>query len=85
MDTKRSGRAPRLLMPAVQQGRDFVEKEGVEVAHMGKALAGQDYSEQWASPALGSTIVDQVVDIILTTTPTPADLPGSALNRLEST
>lgn len=72
-------------MPAVQQGRDFVEKEGVEVAHMGKALAGQDYSEQWASPALGSTIVDQVVDIILTTTPTPADLPGSALNPLEST
>jgi hypothetical protein len=56
-------------MPAVQQGRDFVEKEGVEVAHMGEALAGQDYSEQWASPALGSTIVDQVVDIILTTTP----------------
>jgi hypothetical protein len=36
-------------MPAVQQGRDFVEKEGVEVAHMGEALAGQDYSEQWAS------------------------------------
>jgi hypothetical protein len=28
-------------MPAVQQGRDFVEKEGVEVAHMGAALAGQ--------------------------------------------
>jgi hypothetical protein len=51
MDTKRSGRAPRLLMPAVQQRRDFVEKEGVEVAHMGEALAGQDYSEQWASPA----------------------------------
>jgi len=49
MDTKRSGRAPRLLMPAVQQGRDFVEKEGVEVAHMGEALAGQGYSEQWAS------------------------------------
>jgi hypothetical protein len=72
-------------MPAVQQGRDFVEKAGVEVAHMGEALAGQDYSEQWASPALGSTIVDQVVDIILTTTPTQADLPGSALNRLEST
>ena len=70
MDTKRSGRAPRLLMPAVQQRRDSVEKEGVEVAHMGEALAGQDYSEQWASPALGSTIVDQVVDIILTTTPT---------------
>lgn len=61
MDTKRSGRAPRLLMPAVQQGRDFVEKEGVEVAHMGEALAGQDYSEQWVSPALGSTIVDQVL------------------------
>jgi hypothetical protein len=72
-------------MPAVQQGRDFVEKEGVEVAHMGEALAGQDYSEHWASPALGSTIVDQVVDIILTTTPIPADLPGSALNCLEST
>jgi hypothetical protein len=36
-------------MPAVQQGRDFVKKEGVEVAHMGEALAGQDYSEQWAS------------------------------------
>jgi hypothetical protein len=72
-------------MPAVQQGRDFVEKEGVEVAHMGEALAGQDYSEQWASPALGSTIVDQVVDIILTTAPAPADLPGTALNRLEST
>jgi hypothetical protein len=72
-------------MPAVQQGRDFVEKEGVEVAHMGEALAGQDYSEQWASPALGSTIVDQVVDIILTTGPAPADLPGTALNRLEST
>ena len=52
MDTKRSGRAPRLLMPAVQQGPDFVETEGVEVAHMGEALAGQDYSEQWASPAL---------------------------------
>jgi hypothetical protein len=52
---------------------------------MGEALAGQDYSEQWASPAVRSTIVDQVVDIILTTTPTPADLPGSALNRLEST
>jgi hypothetical protein len=85
MDTKRSGRAPRLQMPAVQQRRDFVEKEGVEVAHMGEAPAGQHYSEQWASPALGSTIVDQVVDIILTTTPTPADLPGSALNRLEST
>jgi hypothetical protein len=72
-------------MLAVQQGRDFVEKEGVEVAHMGEALAGQDYSEQWASPALGSTIVDQVVDIILTTAPAPADLPGTALNRLEST
>ena len=43
---------PHLLMPAVQQRRDFVEKEGVEVAHMGEALAGQDYSEQWASPAL---------------------------------
>jgi hypothetical protein len=43
---------PPLLMPAVQQRRDFVEKEGVEVAHMGEALAGQDYSEQWASPAL---------------------------------
>ena len=40
MDTKRSGRAPRLLMPAVQQGPDFVETEGVEVAHMGEALAG---------------------------------------------
>jgi hypothetical protein len=52
MDTKRSGRTPRLLMPAVQQRRDFVEKEGVEVAHMGEALASQDYSEQWASPAL---------------------------------
>ena len=52
MDTKRSGRAPRLLMPAVQQRRDFVEKEGVEVAHMGEALAGQDYSEQWASPVV---------------------------------
>ena len=43
---------PRLLMPAVQQRRDFVEKEGVEVAHIGEALAGQDYSEQWACPAL---------------------------------
>jgi hypothetical protein len=45
MDTKQSGRAPRLLMPAVQQGRDFVEKDGIEVAHMGEALAGQDYSQ----------------------------------------
>jgi hypothetical protein len=44
-------------MPAVQQGRDFVEKEGVEVAHMGEALAGQDYSEQWASPAFRSWIM----------------------------
>lgn len=61
MDTKRSGRAPRLLMPAVHQGRDFVEKgregKGVEVAHMGEALAGQDYSEQWASPAFRSWIM----------------------------
>jgi hypothetical protein len=39
-------------MPAVQQRGDFVEKEGVEVAHMGEALAGQDYCEEWASPAL---------------------------------
>ena len=65
-------------MPAVQQGPDFVETEGVEVAHMGEALAGQDYSEQWASPALGSTIVDQVVDIILTTTPTPASIAATS-------
>ena len=57
MDTKRSGRAPRLLMPAVQQGPDFVETEGVEVAHMGEALAGQDYSEQWASPVPRSWIM----------------------------
>lgn len=41
-------------MPAVQQGPDFVETEGVEVAHMGEALAGQDYSEQWAIPALAA-------------------------------
>ena len=59
MDTKRSGRAPRLLMPAVQQRRDFVEKEGVEVAHMGEALAGQDYSEQCKS-GLKSWIVENI-------------------------
>jgi hypothetical protein len=53
-------------------------KEGVEVAHMGEAPAGEDYSEQWASPALGSTVVDQVVDIILTTTPNPHDNPDTS-------
>ena len=46
-------------MPAVQQRRDFVEKEGVEVAHMGEALAGQDYSEQCKS-GLKSWIVENI-------------------------
>jgi hypothetical protein len=40
-------------MPAVQQGRDFVEKDGVEVAHMGEALAGQAVLSGGGDPGLG--------------------------------
>jgi hypothetical protein len=41
------------------------------------------YNPDWRSPADSSTTLDQVIDAVIATTISPANLPGTPLDRVE--
>jgi hypothetical protein len=44
----------------------------------------QGYNPDWRSPVHRATTLDQVIDAVIATTMSPANLPGTPLERLET-